>query len=168
MTKQIRSAMCTIHYNGDPYEAVPDWEKLTFVKRAMGQLEIGEKTNKKHWQIFVECKYPIDPKRLQGLGMHVDTKNTHKHPKAGRAYVRKHTPFVNSRFDWPEEASVFQTIKDQRKERKAYEKLGEQLIEGKDKLGFFVNKEILKKMLKMNIDSCIKKCSEASSTETGA
>lgn len=154
--KKIRSAMCTIHFKNDAYEAVPDWNSLGFVKRAMGQLEKGEQ-GKLHWQIFIECKYPIDPKRLMGLGMHVDYKSTHKHPKAGRAYVRKPTHDIKSRFDWPEDTEVFTAAK-QRKTDEA------EALNNWNHYKIYGDKKSIMNLLRANI----KKCSQINGGETGA
>lgn len=144
-----RSFMCTIHYgDSDPYSAVPDFSKMVGLKRAMGQLELGEKTGKKHWQIFLEFSYPIDPKRLHGLGMHVDGSKAFKHPKAGRNYVRKDTPFLNSRFDWPDDDSAFTKVKECRR-------LESKSIEAYNKVILFdQRREDVKELLRANIAEC--------------
>lgn len=146
-----RSAMCTINFKGDPYTAVPDFDELNErlngkLSRAMGQLEEGGKTGKLHWQIFLEFTDPVPEKKLYGLGMHIDTKHSGKHRNAGRNYVRKPTPYINSRFDWPNNTDAFSYIKEQRKLDAQREVAYDKAVQG--------DKQAMINLLKINIKSC--------------
>lgn len=109
---RVRNFMGTINFDNkitDPYKVLPDFSKFKYLKSAMGQLEIGEKSKLKHWQIFFEFSEGINPYDYSGLGVHWDTKYSgKKHPAAGRNYVRKATPYINTRFKWPSDIDNIQ------------------------------------------------------------
>lgn len=117
MKKQLRNAMTTINIpiGKDIWDMLPRWEHYPFIKRAMGQLESAPTTGKLHWQIFLEFSYSVPlgklVKAFPGMHISVDNKANGKvyHPARGRAYVRKPTEFLNTRFDWPEDTEVFRT-----------------------------------------------------------
>jgi hypothetical protein len=95
-----RNYLCTIHIRNleCPYGDIPDWTLCDFVDKVLFQLERGQKTQKLHWQVFLELdnSYPFSLLQSYFPVLCCSLKDQLGHPVAGRNYVHKETTRVGS------------------------------------------------------------------------
>jgi hypothetical protein len=99
-SKRRRNYLCTIHIRNleCPYGDIPDWTSCDFVDKVLFQLERGQKTQKLHWQVFLELNNSYTFTLLQSYfpTLCCDLKSQIGHPVAGRNYVHKELTRVGS------------------------------------------------------------------------
>jgi len=169
---QVRTRMLTIQLDKIPQEdwylKVPQWEKFPKIALASGQIEIGEKNKKPHWQIFIKAVDRITLRELFDMGLQGSQDPLEGHylcPKRKKwikmnenkalNYVRKDTIYPESRFTYPADTQCFVNAKRHWERVDEYDAIFEGIVldkNGKIDPRHPNNKKRIIKLLQLNLE----------------